>query len=255
MSVSFPLSVEGLLCVDIGNSSVKLSLWNGGNVVDTARMAVDDIDGILSFASGRTAVAAVCSVGGDGMDIMALLDTLTGGRVMRVDHTVSFPVAGCYASMGIDRKCADVAACRIRPDSFIVVVDAGTAMTVDVVDDRLEFLGGDIAPGVSMQLGALHSHTHRLPLVASDGRLPMIGDDTETAIRCGVIRALAALVDRTEAWAARKAGRNHVPVVISGGDGKLIADILIEEGLDCLLENDLVGLGLNIIYNYNLLQK
>ena len=64
----------------------------------------------------------------------------------------------------------------------------GTAITYDFVDTDGNYVGGgNIAPGLQMRLKALHDYTSQLPYVEAEGPHPELGENTETAIRCGVI--------------------------------------------------------------------
>jgi type III pantothenate kinase len=120
-----------------------------------------------------------------------------------------------------------------------VVVDAGTAITVDRIDPppapptsgaggEPVFAGGAIAPGLRLAFGALHRETALLPLVQTQvpGRaaaVAALGTDTEAAIRSGVIRGTAGLIDRLveEVGAAGKP-----PVLLTGGDAPALLPYL-----------------------------
>ena len=72
----------------------------------------------------------------------------------------------------------------------MLVIDAGSAITIDFVGKDGKYNGGNIAPGIKMRLKALHEYTSRLPMVEKDGDTPTMGYDTETAIRSGVINGI-----------------------------------------------------------------
>lgn len=94
--------------------------------------------------------------------------------------------------VGSDRLAAAVAVNRLRSAGHAAIfVDAGTALTVNVLSPEGEFLGGAILPGLGTSLRALARHTDQLPLVdlnlANSDQAPLaIGDHTEAAIRSGV---------------------------------------------------------------------
>ena len=92
--------------------------------------------------------------------------------------------------VGIDRLLAAVAANRMRePSREVIIVDLGSAITVDVVTAEGQFVGGAILPGLAMGAQALHEQTDALPLVSpavSDRLPPALGTDTESAIRAGL---------------------------------------------------------------------
>ena len=108
------------------------------------------------------------------------------------------PIRNGYSTpqtLGMDRLAAAVGAWCMKPSNDLLVIDAGTAITFDFVSAQGEYRGGNIAPGISMRLKALHEHTGALPLVLPQGEAPVLGRDTETAIRSGVINGMRFEID------------------------------------------------------------
>ena len=113
--------------------------------------------------------------------------------VLYVTGQTPAPVAVLYrtpATLGPDRLAAVVGAVTLQPGRPLLVVDAGTCVTYELVDAAGRYVGGNISPGLDMRLSALREHTARLPLVAPMGDIPAMGYDTETAIRAGVVRGI-----------------------------------------------------------------
>jgi type III pantothenate kinase len=126
--------------------------------------------------------------------------------------------------VGIDRLLDAVAAnTRRRPGVPAVVVDAGSAVTVDAVDAAGAFRGGAIFPGLRLMAQALHSHTALLPLVEVRAAAPPVpAADTPSAVAAGVYWAVVggveALVRRMQAaWGVAP------DVFLGGGDARLLA--------------------------------
>ena len=86
---------------------------------------------------------------------------------------------------GADRLAADIGAIAACPNSPLLVVDAGTCITYDVIDSKHTILGGSITPGIALRLRAMHEHTAALPLYEPEGFSPIIGTDIEGALRGG----------------------------------------------------------------------
>jgi type III pantothenate kinase len=133
--------------------------------------------------------------------------------------------------VGIDRLLAARAARQLlrlqsAPAGPSIVVQAGTALTVDWVDEQERFQGGAILPGVGLSLQYMAAGTDQLPWLPSD-RVhqvpPLPGKNSEQAIAAGVHAAVVGgasyLIDRYRVG-------NAVPVVISGGDGQLLRDAI-----------------------------
>jgi type III pantothenate kinase len=132
------------------------------------------------------------------------VEQATGQRVQWVGREIDLPIqvlTDTPAETGVDRV-LNVAAAYEQMGKACVVVDAGTAITVDCCNDDGAFLGGAIAPGLSMQLDALHSGTAKLPQVPFEVPPFAFGKNTADAIRVGVYNGLRGLVrDATERYA------------------------------------------------------
>lgn len=133
--------------------------------------------------------------------------------------------------VGIDRLAAAAAATIVKPpDRPAIVVDCGTAATVDMVSIDGHFLGGAILPGPGLLARALAEGTSRLPAVAALESAPpprMPGRSTQEAIAAGIgwgLRgAIARLVEE-----ARDAGEGNPQVILTGGSAGLLRDVLAD---------------------------
>lgn len=130
--------------------------------------------------------------------------------------------------VGMDRLVAAVGANAVRRQGRpAVVIDLGTAVTVDVVDDRGRFAGGAILPGLRLAASALADRTDALPEVLVDLDLPPepIGKSTEHAIQSGLywgtVGAVRELIGRV---ADTYPGRPHV--LLTGGDTRRLGPLL-----------------------------
>ncbi len=128
------------------------------------------------------------------------------------------------AEVGADRIVNSVAAWAMY-GSTLIVVDFGTAITFDCINDRAEYLGGTIHPGIGISLDALASRTAKLPRVAIDcPPEKIIGDTTVSAIHSGMLHGFGGLVDRMIKLLGRELAGEHtqVHVVATGGMAHLI---------------------------------
>ena len=133
-----------------------------------------------------------------------------------------------------------------KPNTDLLIIDAGTCITYEVIDARGNYWGGNIAPGMQMRLRALHEFTARLPLVDPEGEVPGMGYSTETAIRSGVLRGM-----KYEIEGYIKSMRSKFPrlqVFLTGGNR-----INFDEDIKNLVFTDkyIVPRGLNKILDYN----
>ncbi len=165
------------------------------------------------------------------------------------------PLSNLYSTLGIDRALALIAAGQLIGWPSLVI-DAGTALTLTGGDEDQQLIGGAILPGLTLQLRSLHEHTVTLPQLSwhgLNGELPRWALDTPTAIYSGIRHTvIAGLRSYCDDWLG---SFPDSCIVITGGDGVLIADWLRQDPkLEPLvrLEPDLVLLGISWIRNRNL---
>ncbi len=219
--------------IAIGNSRTALAIWADGQVaavvrVDTGDMgAFDDAFEALarSMPRGRPAAAVVSSVVPSALEkVRERIETLIDRTALVIGEQVALPIDVALAEplkVGVDRLC-NAAAAYERLKHSCVVIDFGTAVTVDLVDDDGVFQGGAILPGLKLQLAALRDHTAQLPDVPVEIPEDPIGRSTREAMQNGVCRGLCGAVrGLVEAYATKI---NHWPqTVATGGDAVLLA--------------------------------
>ena len=236
------------LLLDIGNTLMKVAVSNGNgpemiysgdlSVAVIRRFAADyDIDGGMW-----------CSTRGSLPELERLLSEM---GIERLTHETPVPLKNCYSvpeRLGMDRLAAAVGAWSMAPHEGlpVLVVDAGTAITYDLVSAGGEFLGGNIAPGIGIRLKSLHEHTGALPLVSRDGETPLFGHDTQTAIRSGVIRGINHELEGYISALEREYG--GLFIFLTGGDLDYF-EIKGKSGIFAV--NNLLFRGLEQIIGYN----
>lgn len=233
------------LIVDIGNSTAKAAVFKDGEMVLRKRLNANLEDGIAMIVEEFDIDAcAYSSVG----KVRPELDEAIKHMVPEVFHVTgetATPLICDYLTpetLGADRLAAAVGAAYCCPGHDLLIVDAGTCITYDYVSASGHYLGGNISLGMGMRLRALHEQTARLPLVSAEGEAPLIGRNTQQAIRTGVIRGMdyeikSYIRDMRQQYADAR-------VFLTGGNGYRFAqeyevernDALVEIGLNCILE-------------------
>jgi type III pantothenate kinase len=182
-----------ILTIDIGNTSAKVAVFEDNEIIFSERVATDWHTEIGKLrASYAFTACAVSNVAGPNEALDHALELLPC-PALRLTYTS--PCAQPYfesipQGLGADRLAADIAAVTQMPNSALLVIDAGTCLTFDVIDETHRFAGGNISPGVELRLKAMHDHTAALPLISVEGELPDLGYDTETALRGGAINGV-----------------------------------------------------------------
>ena len=169
--------------------------------------------------------------------------------VLRFTPETPIPVTNRYRTpetLGSDRLAAAIGASSLKPGKDLLIIDAGTCITYDVIDARGNYWGGNIAPGMQMRLHALHEFTARLPLVEAEGDVPGMGYNTETAIRSGVLRGMKYEIEGYIKSMSSKFP--HLQVFLTGGNR-----INFNTSIMNMIFTDryIVPRGLNKILDYN----
>ena len=147
------------------------------------------------------------------------------------------------AALGVDRWVASVGAHAIYPNENIVLIDAGTAVTIDMVGEAGEFLGGVIMPGIRMMHRALIGNTAQIR-VQENQHDQVIGRNTQDCVSSGVRLSVVGGVDRAVAAFKHQLSDATVRVMVCGGD----AERLINSSHFALEYNeDLLFIGLAVL--------
>ena len=181
------------LIIDIGNNSAKFFLFKGEQLILHTRKSNSSFDVIDEWNRLYNIEKAIIS--SVIVETPELSEAISGLQcpVVRFSNSMPLPLEINYRTphtLGSDRIAAAVGAWNEAPGRNMLVIDAGSAITIDFVGKDGKYNGGNIAPGIKMRLKALHEYTSRLPMVEKDGDTPTMGYDTETAIRSGVINGI-----------------------------------------------------------------
>lgn len=240
------------LAVDQGNSLLKLTLIEGVVPKEAVRFPKEALEDIFSTIERWSPdCGAFCSVGKIEPRMVESLRLTLEGRLLVLSRSTRLPIGVCYSTpgtLGLDRIALAVGAAMLYEGEALMVVDAGTAVTLDVVDPTPAFRGGRITAGMRLRFESLHSCTSALPLIDTDGPIPVVGDSTSTAIRSGVVRGLADEI--TETFRQYKESLGCKRLVLTGGDAGILAGC-INSRIPADHVPHLMAMGLLYIYNYN----
>ena len=169
------------LLFDIGNTRMKVSPAEHGNITPTENWLE------LRLVAENVLVSNVARP-------EALPKEVALHRNCQI-RTCESPEAGLWlkkipAGLGADRVAADIGARSIRPNQTLLIIDAGTCLTFDVIAKDGSLIGGAISPGISLRLKAMHEHTAALPLLEPAGEHPILGYDTPTSMRSGAVNGV-----------------------------------------------------------------
>ena len=141
-----------------------------------------------------------------------------------LSHEDSFPFQNCYATpktLGIDRMVLAAGATLQFPSQNRLVIDAGTCVTYDFIDEENNYLGGAIAPGLRLRYEALHNFTAKLPLLSLESPNNFIGTSTSESIHSGVVNGFVYEIDGF--INEYKARYSNFIIILTGGDTDFLA--------------------------------
>lgn len=218
---------------DIGNTNTHVGLASRRRVVkqaDIPTLAWRGREGerlLRRFvAKARVEGAALCSVVPSATVLVSRLVSQTYQlRCLTLTPKTLRGVGINYPkpeSIGPDRL-ANAVGARRHFGAPVVVVDFGTAVTFDVVDGAGDYAGGIIAPGLSAMTDYLYEKTALLPRIKVREVRSAIGKSTEEAMRVGAVHGYRGLVRELIIELKRELGVRRLPVVATGGYGRLIA--------------------------------
>ena len=252
-----------LLAIDIGNTNISIGCMQDGKICCDARIATDrgrtsdqygveiktmleaygvqmsDIDGcIISsvvppvFNSVRTGVVKIT-----GLQPMVVKPGLKTGLNICVDTP---------AQVGADRIVVAVAALA-KYQAPLILIDMGTATTIEVVEPENRYMGGVIIPGVRISMDALTSRTAQLPGISLDRPGKVVAKNTVASMRSGIMYGTATMLDGMIDLIGQELGHEST-VIATGGLAQFVTPLCRHK---IILEKDLLLHGLSILYKMN----
>ena len=238
------------LALDIGNTAVKAGIFEQDTLVKALRFSRFNheqitnlvsqygIDRVIYSSVREKDIPAISAFSGH---VKTLLE-LTPQTPLPIDNRYETP-----HSLGNDRLAGVVGGQALFPNTPLLVIDAGTALTIDFLDESGSYLGGNISPGLALRFESLHQATGRLPKVDPQENLPLLGKNTRQAIAAGVQNGIIYEINQYMHSFAQAHG--SVKVLLTGGDCNFFDNKL---NYPIFVEPNLVLIGLNKILKYNI---
>lgn len=234
------------LIIDIGNTAVKLAVFNQQHLVCKTTCSeprlIEEIEQlIVQFPALEKAM--VSSVKNTYPDLNQKLKL----AVHHLNSRLRLPFKNYYKtpdSIGTDRLALMAAACSQYPNTNVLVIDAGSCITYDFLSSEAAYYGGAISPGIAMRYKSLNEFTAKLPHLEKKSPNYYTGQTTEEAIHSGIVNGVESEI---------KAQISHyvnnftdLTVILTGGDTNFLCNRLkstifansnfLLEGLNSLLE-------------------
>jgi len=235
------------LIIDIGNTAVKTALFEDKQMISSAVLNDCTLQSILVFVEGQTIsdaiVSSVKAIDTDLEQIIQHFDAHFLSENTLLPITIDYKTPN---TLGKDRIAAVVGVSFLFPKQDVLVLDAGTCLTVDFINKDKVYKGGRISPGIRMRYTALNQFTSNLPLCEFSESSMIIGDDTDSSIISGVQQGILAEVRGI--INVYKIENKDTIIAVTGGD----CFFFEKELKSSIFANSfLVMEGLNEILDYN----
>lgn len=234
------------LAIDVGNTFIKAGIFENGKLTSFhSGMMVEDLKSLAANVHPEHII--VSSVDQDPEEIFALFPGIRQKRTL--SYSTSMPLKNLYKTphtLGMDRIAGAVGGIALFPGENRLVIDAGTCITYDFTDEKDQYHGGAISPGIDIRFKALNTFTKKLPLVERSEISPLTGSDTKecilSGVQNGVIFEVKGIIDQY------REKYPEIKIIICGGDSSFF-ESKIKQSIFAVPE--LVLIGLNRILEYN----
>lgn len=214
-----------ILVVDVGNTRIKAAVFESDMLFESFVFMKNEleknIENILKKNKKITHLV-VSSVG--NVEKQSFSGFNNDVKIHFISQEDSFPFKNCYSTpqtLGIDRMVLAAGATLQYPNKNRLVIDAGTCVTFDFIDENDNYQGGAITPGLRLRYEALHNYTAKLPLLKLENPGDLIGKSTSDSIHSGVVNGLAYEIDGF--IAAYKERYSNFIIILTGGDTEFLA--------------------------------
>lgn len=239
------------LCIDLGNTFGKAGFFRQNHLVEYHEQLSEE--NILQLVQDKKPSYVIISSVRNNLEVF-INQIEQYAEVMVLNSELPVPFHNHYATpktLGADRIAGVIGARVLYPHQGCLVIDAGTCITYDFIDNQDNYYGGGISLGLQMRFKALNHFTERLPLIIPDQNTPeLIGNNTQKAILSGVINGVVAEINGIMSDYREKFG--NFARILCGGDAAFF-ESKIKESI--FVASNLILIGLNRILIYNVEKK
>ncbi len=210
------------LVLDIGNSLLKVGIFKNNNLINYFEFNQDYYLNVKSIIHKNPITYSIASnVSESNNKLIELLSNET--NLIKFNSSLKVPFKNCYQTintLGKDRIALVSNASKEYPKENILLIDLGSCITFDFLNNKNEYLGGSISPGLRMRYKSLNNYTANLPLIDPKEIDYFIGKNTEDSIHSGIINGiiseLNSIIDKyTNQY-------KEIRIILTGGDSKFL---------------------------------
>jgi len=236
------------ICFDFGNTRLKAAVFEGDQIREIVVLTDDNRETIeelmLRVKPQFTILSSVVNHQPIAEEVMK-----RHSHFHKLSHETKIPFStpvGKPETIGADRLALCAAAVHLFPGKNNLAIGLGTCITYNFINQRHQFLGGSISPGLEMRFKSMHALTAKLPLVNMEWNFPLIGYDTKTNLLSGVAWGMAKEIDGIIEAYEEKFGNFNV--LLTGGNTLHFAPLLKKQ---IFADPHLIFKGLYAISEFN----
>jgi len=212
------------LVIDIGNTQIKVAVFQQTILIFKDQFHSDEIiSRVLSVAEQYDIKKSIISHV-TNLDQAVILELKKLVNLIELTYETKLPFNNKYLTpktLGVDRLALIAGAQGQFPNKNVLVIDAGSCITFDFINQDGKYYGGDISPGIEMRYKAVNHYTANLPLLDRTDVLPELGDSTQNAIHRGILNGVIQEIEGVISQYKRK--YQKLTVVLTGGDTIFLA--------------------------------
>lgn len=181
--------------LDAGNTSLKLGVFENGILHKTARFSYETIDELLFEYAKFNQPPVFLSTVLSEKDSEKLMRNFKSIERLTREHSLPIQINYQSPGLGFDRICNAVAANSFSIGKHSVAIDIGTCIKFDYTNNKGEYFGGSISPGIRLRYQSMHVFTGKLPLVKEKSKISMVGNSTIESLQSGVMNGIQAEIE------------------------------------------------------------
>ena len=214
-----------LYLIDAGNSFIKLGVYKKGEVISLSYFV--DSSSLKQQLDPNVPIAISSVLNSDFEQDLKEYEN----PIFWINHSVKLPFKIKYlspATLGIDRICNVAAIVNTNRFTNRLIIDVGTCIKFDFLNDKNEYEGGSISPGLKLRYKALNLFTDKLPLIDTSDKVNLIGNSTESSIQSGVQNGIESEINGLISKYREK--YKDLSIYITGGDAHYF-DLVQKNGI------------------------
>ena len=238
------------LILDVGNTFVKLAVFQDSMLFEKFTVGQNEFLSSVQQVLKKYPIISkgiISSVGKLNIEDVQVVESEI--NLLQLNSDTKLPFKNLYKTpktLGVDRIALVCASVKQFSENNVLIIDAGTCITYDFINDKNEYLGGAISPGIRLRYHSLNNLTANLPLLESKWPESLIGNTTESSIHSGVVYGILKEIDGIIDEYNGK--YSDLTVILTGGDTNFLSKQL-KNGI--FAHSNFLLEGLNFILEYN----